>query len=58
MIYLFIHSDRPDDHLLSLLWVHVVQANGINLCCQMTANLVGPVKVYKYQFYRIQISLI
>ena len=42
MSYLVLYSDGPDDHVLGLLLVHVVEAQGVYLGSQVASHLVGP----------------
>ena len=38
-MYLLVNSDRPDDHLFSLLSFHVVQTQGVDLGSQVASHL-------------------
>ena len=50
MSYLLVHCDGPDDHLLGLFPVHVVEAQRINMGGQVTSDLIKHIQVLNFPF--------
>ena len=50
ILYLLVHCDGPDDHLLGLFPVHVVEAQRINMGGQVTSDLIKHIQVLNLPF--------
>ena len=50
MCYLLVHCHGPDDHLLGLFPVHVIEAQRIDVGGQVTSHLIKHIQYLKLPF--------